>query len=500
MVSFRGLEPPAWVLAGIESGRIAAVCLFAYNVESPAQLRRLTDALHLAARRAGRYPPLVGIDQEGGQLMAVTGGATELPGNMALGATRSPELARQAGAVLGRELLALGCNLDFAPVLDLADHLESAVVGTRAFSDDPQLAAVLGAATIDGLQSSGVLATAKHFPGHGDTALDSHDLAPVVSRSRAQLDLAELLPFREAIAAGVEAVMSAHVRYSALDDVPATLSPAILGTLLRDELGFGGLAITDAMDMKAVADAPAPERALQAIRAGADLVLLGHLPDQERLIDELEPHFRRASLARIDEARAALRSGFPDPGILGCREHLDLAQEIADRAVTVVRGGEQLPLSLSREEELGLLLVLAGDLSPADSSASVEQALGRQLRTRHPRVTEVMVPADSSREQLDQALRKVRDCRLVVVGTVNAVADRRQAQILTRLEAGEARVVHLALRSPADAIISPGASICLCTYGIRAVNTEAAVRALFGEIEATGLLPVRLPERPVPLA
>lgn len=489
MVSFRGLFPPEWVLDGVTEGRIAAICLFAYNVASPAQLRGLTDSLHEAARRGRVPPPLIGIDQEGGQLMAVTGGTTELPGNMALGATRSPELAEKAGRLLGLELLALGCNMNFAPVLDLAGHLESAVVGTRAFGDEPGRVAELGAALIRGMQSTGVVATAKHFPGHGDTALDSHHLAPVVARKREQLSSAELVPFRAAIAAGVGAVMGAHVRYPHLDDRPATLSKAVMSDLLRTELGFEGLAVTDAMDMAAVADGPAELRAREALDAGADLVMLGHLPDQAELLRALEPHYRRASLERIAGARRRLPRDLPRLESIG--NGRGLAQEIADRAVTLVRGSGQLPLRLEPEERLGLILPRVGDLTPADSSSRVELRLPEQLRARHPNL-EVVEDGNGP--------FALTACGAVIVATSNAVSDDDQREVVEKLSQSGVDLIHLVVRSPADALITPPHVPCVCTYGIRAANTEAAVRVLFGEMEPTGVLPVRLPERKASIA
>src|SRR5688572_17576366 len=175
MFSFHGLTPPSEILEAVRAGRAGAFCLFAHkNVESPAQVRRLCEALHQAAREGNQPPPIIGIDQEGGQLIAITMGATELPGNMALGATRSPELARKAGYVLGRELLAMGINMNFAPSLDVNTHPDNPVIGIRSFSDDSHLVAELGAALIEGMQAQGVMASAKHFPGHGATATDSH--------------------------------------------------------------------------------------------------------------------------------------------------------------------------------------------------------------------------------------------------------------------------------------------------------------------------------------
>ena len=300
MFSFEGYTVPKEILAGVQRGQIASFCLFGHwNGDAPTQVRTVTDALRRAARAGDQPVPLIGIDQEGGQLMAVTHGATELPGNMALGATRSPELAEQAGRVLARELLAMGANLDFAPSVDVNVNPANPVVGIRSFGAEPALVAELGAATIRGMQAEGVIASAKHFPGHGDVSSDTHHNLPVLDHPRARIDAVELVPFRAAIAAGVQAIMSAHILFTTLDaERPATLSRAILHDFLRSELGFSGLVVSDAMDMAPVARYGAVESTRLALHAGADLVLLAHLPDQLEIAHQVHPYAQPEALAR----------------------------------------------------------------------------------------------------------------------------------------------------------------------------------------------------------
>ncbi|HLA45348.1 MAG TPA: glycoside hydrolase family 3 N-terminal domain-containing protein, partial [Aggregatilineales bacterium] len=200
MFSFKGFRAPDAILEGVRSGEISSFCLFAHqNVESLRQLRILTESLYEAAAAGGHPPPLIGIDQEGGQLIAVTKGATELPGNMALGATRSLELAEKAGGVLGRELLALGINLNFAPAVDVNITYTNPAIGIRSFGEDPQAVAAMGAAMIKGMQNEGILACAKHFPGQGDAARDTHNSDAIYSHPLSRLEAVELIPFRRAI-------------------------------------------------------------------------------------------------------------------------------------------------------------------------------------------------------------------------------------------------------------------------------------------------------------
>ena len=287
--TFVGLTPTPDVLAAIRAGRASGVSLYrAKNVESPAQMRDLTAALQ-AARPAGAPPLIVALDQEGGQLQAIGDGATAWPGNLALAATGSTDLARRTGAAIGAELAAMGINVDLAPVCDLLSDPRSPLMGTRTFGDEPALAGRLAAAMVQGIQSAGVAATLKHFPGHGSVAGDSHHGLPVSSVDAATLRSRELVPFRAGIEAGARLVMLGHLAVPALTDghvTPATLAPELARALLRDELGFEGVSVTDALDMGALYSAAGPGAfaaelpaiAVGAARAGLDLLLTAPRP------------------------------------------------------------------------------------------------------------------------------------------------------------------------------------------------------------------------------
>ncbi len=385
MHSFIGHHPPPDILEGVRRGDISSFCLFAdWNVKHPAQLRDLSLALLRAAEDGSQPPPLIGIDQEGGQLIAIANGATELPGNMALGATRSPELAEQAGRVLGRELRAMGLNLNFAPSLDVNVNASNPVVGIRSFGADPELVANLGTAMIRGMRAEGVIASAKHFPGHGDTGTDTHHTAPSITHSLDRMAAVELLPFRRAIAAGLDAIMPAHILFTALDsERPATLSPAILRDYLRGELGFGGLIISDAMDMYAVARFGAAESVRMALQAGIDLVLLAHLPDQMALAERVCHASQPNALVRIQHARAQIPPNLPSLDVVGCANHQRIAQTIADLSITLVRNGGHLPLRPDADDEIAVITPQPSDLTPADTSSSVRIALADAVRQRH---------------------------------------------------------------------------------------------------------------------
>jgi beta-N-acetylhexosaminidase len=274
--SFGGVNAPDWVLRWLERG-LGGVVLFARNIESPDQVSSLTRAL-----RAEHSDLLIATDEEGGDVTRVeyrTG--SSYPGNWALGVVDDTALTEQVAASIAGEMAAVGINFDFAPVADVNSNADNPVIGIRSFGSESGLVARHVAAFVTGLQGQGVAACAKHFPGHGDTSQDSHLELPVVGG-----DLDEALePFRTAIAAGVRSVMTAHVRVPSLDDEPATLSTRILRELLREELGFTGVAITDALEMRAVsASVGIEEGAVRALAAGADALCLGAEVD-DRLVE-----------------------------------------------------------------------------------------------------------------------------------------------------------------------------------------------------------------------
>lgn len=284
LVGFAGHEPTPDLKLLIRDYAISGCVLFSRNVDNPEQLAELVRELQGLARDARHeLPLLIGVDQEGGRVARLKEPWTRFPPLRALGELGSEDLAFRFGAALARELRPCGIRLDFAPVVDVQTNPENAVIGDRSFGDDPSLVGRLGAAVIRGLQGEGVAATAKHFPGHGDTRADSHHELPVVDHSPSRLEDVELRPFREAIKAGVAAIMTAHVLVRELDDqLPATLSEKIVGELLRKEMQFSGVVFSDDLEMKAVAARHAPgEAARMAVQAGCDLLLVCENPDAQ---------------------------------------------------------------------------------------------------------------------------------------------------------------------------------------------------------------------------
>jgi beta-N-acetylhexosaminidase len=356
---FPGTTAPDWLLRRLGEG-LASVGLFGRNIASPEQLASLTAQL-----RSEREDVLVAIDEEGGdvtRLEARTG--SSFPGNHALGAVDDVNLTREVAHELGRRLAECGVNLNWAPSADVNSNPSNPVIGVRSFGADPELVARHTAAYVTGLQSAGVAACTKHFPGHGDTAVDSHHALPRIDAERAVLEERELLPFRAAIAAGTRAVMSAHILVPTLDpDHPATLSLRVLTDLLRGRLGYDGLIVTDGMEMQAIAATYGIERgSVLAIAAGADAICVGGgLADDEtvrRLRDALvsavrsgelpeerlaEAAERVRGLARWATSAPAAEEAPPAPAADVTR--VDIGLVAARRALTVTRADGFTPLT-----------------------------------------------------------------------------------------------------------------------------------------------------------
>ena len=351
MVGFHGHEASADVKKMIHDYGAGSVILFARNVASPEQVAELVRELQTEARAARHeLPLLVAVDQEGGRVARMRAPWTVWPPLRAVGMQGSEETARKMGEALAVELHACGFRLDFAPVMDVDTNPQNPIIGDRSFGADPDLVGRLGVAMIRGLQENGVAACAKHFPGHGDTDVDSHLELPTVEHSRSRLEDVELRPFKKAIEAGVASIMTAHVLVRELDDsVPATLSPRVIDGLLRRALGYDGVIITDDLEMKAVAKCwPPGPLAVLAAKAGCDLLPVCATHDMQ--VEALEGLVRAVESSEIswssmDDACARMRRlkerfvlpwRDPDPkaarAAAGAAERVALARNIADQA------------------------------------------------------------------------------------------------------------------------------------------------------------------------
>jgi beta-N-acetylhexosaminidase len=477
---FDGPQAPGPLIDAIQRGTIGGVLLFAFrdNIHSKAQVRAMLREIQDAARRGGLPPVPVGIDQEGGTVIRIGYRAT-FPSAMAIGATGDPAYAERAGRAVGEGLLADGIAVNHAPVCDVNSNARNPVIGTRAFGDDAARVAEFAAAWVRGSEAVGVATTPKHFPGHGHTSQDSHLVRPEANVDRATLESRELVPFRAAFAAGASGAMTAHVRYPALDPKDgATVSRAILTDLLRGELGFTGLAVTDSLDMKGITDALAPDQIItRAIAAGVDAAMVTTgLDRQLAAAGWIDAGVDAARINEALERTSVFRRRFavevPDDDIDDAPARR-LAAEIAERAVT--HHGPPLP---SLDSRVRVVTFGTARQSFVEETADPLGALERALRTRF-----------GDRLAFGREGQLPEGDGTVVVVTSNAAFQPAQAARARELLASGG--VLCAIRSPYDAALVPSAP-ALLTYSDVPPSLEALAAVIAGERRPTGRLPVRI--------
>ncbi|GGU36058.1 glycoside hydrolase family 3 protein [Streptomyces daghestanicus] len=499
--------------------RVGGVIYFAWahNTRDPHQIAALSDGIQRASLAAERgLPVLISTDQEHGAVARVGAPATLFPGAMAVGAGGSRSDARALGRISGAELRALGIRQDYAPDADVNVDPANPVIGVRSFGSEPAAVAGLVAAQVAGYQGSGVAACAKHFPGHGDTAVDSHTGFPVITHSRAEWARLDAPPFRAAIEAGVDVIMTAHLMVPALDDSgdPATLSRPILTGLLRDELGYDGVVITDSLAMEGVRTKYGDDRVpVLALKAGVDQLL--NPPDLGLAWNAVLTAVREGELteARLEESvlrvlRLKARLGlFRDPytsrrevaRTVGCRAHLAAADRIAERTTTLlVNEGGLLPLSRRRTPRL--LVAGADPASPTGTTGPPTGVLAEALTELGFTATALSTGTSPSAAVVARAVAAAGDADAVVVATYNVTAGSRQAALVRELAATGRPVVAVAVRNPYDVAHLPGAPAVLAAYGWTDVEVRAAARVIAGRVRPRGKLPVPVPRADDPAA
>jgi beta-N-acetylhexosaminidase len=436
--------------------------------------------------------------------------ATAFAGAMALGATGDTELAERVGLAIGTELRAMGVTLVYAPDCDLATNPRNPVVGIRSFGDVPIVVGALAAAMVRGLQAAGVAATVKHLPGHGEPGGDSHLGLPLIERSREELFARELVPFGAAIRAGARVAMAGHLAVPALigrRDVPATLSREVVTDLLRDELGFDGIAVSDALDMGGVRDGDGGPDVTGALLAGIDLLLCGPDPAAQQRVEDglaraferVDPGSRAAARGRLAELRHWL-GGFDQPPIeiVGSAEHRALASELATRSITTIRDRAGL---LGRPLAAGVRVLVVEPrptlLTPADTTASLPAGgLGAAIRELHSDVESIVLEDAVTDADIARVRERARDAGLTILGTVDAPGRPSIVALARGLVSAGGPLIGVALRAPWDADAYPEVGTVLATYGIQAPSLAAAAAALFAGAPLSGRVPVRLASAP----
>jgi beta-N-acetylhexosaminidase len=489
-----------------------------------------------------REPLLISADLEAGAGMRFDD-TLNFPWNMALGATGNPDYARRQGAVTAREARALGIEQIFAPVVDVNNNAANPVINVRSYGEDPAEVARLASAFIEGAQGGGVLATAKHFPGHGDTSVDSHRGLPVINVNRQRLDSIELVPFRAAIASGVGCIMSAHIGLPQIDStqvsplpraeivrplyaeegseagsekatLPATLSPVVLGQVLRRDLGFNGLVVTDALDMSGLTIYfKQDEAAVRALLAGADMLLKPADPDA--IVRGLRDAVRSGRLTekRIEESARRVLAAKYDLGLVqqritpldrierlvSNRDAIALAQEIAEHAITLVRNDAKLlPLTNLRPDARIVNIAITN----GDDRLIIAQPFVAAMTRANRRLETIVLDDRSSDAEVQKALARAQGADIVIASLYGRVRSGQArsvglpepgARALASLINAHAPVIGISFGNPYLLADFPTLQTYLVAYGDMPSLQQAAARAALGQTDITGRLPITLP-------
>lgn len=501
-----GVRTAAELLARYRVGGIIYFA-WAHNTRAPHQIADLSNGIQKASLGLERgLPVLISTDQEHGIVARVGEPATLFPGAMAVGAGGSRSDARTLGRIAGRELRALGIRQNYSPVADVNVDPANPVIGVRSFGADPHSVAELVAAEVKGYESSRVASTAKHFPGHGDTITDSHAELPYIHHTREQWGQLDAPPFRAAIDAGIDSIMTAHIVVPALDasEDPATLSHPILTGILREELGYDGVVVTDSLGMEGVRTKYGDDRVpVLALKAGVDQLL--NPPSLDVAWNAVLNAVRDGELteSRLDESilrvlRLKARLGlFEDPYVshagvdraVGTRAHLAAADRITERTTTLlVNEGDLLPLSRRRQPKL--LVVGADPASPSGTTGPPTGVLADALTGLGFTATALSTGTAPSAATVAEAVAAARDADAVVVGTYNVSATSSQKTLVEQLLATGKPVVAVAVRNPYDVAHLPGVAAYVATYSWTDVELRAAARVIAGKVDPRGTLPV----------
>ena len=442
------------------------------------------------------------------------GGATDFPSLMAVGATGNEEFAYEMGRITAVEARALGVHVPFAPVLDVNNNPDNPIINVRSFGEDPQQVAEMGVAFVRGVQDNGAIATGKHFPGHGDTDVDSHVGLPVILHDRARMDSVELKPFRRAIDSGMRAIMTAHISVPSLNGggrEPSTLSPEVLTEILRDELGFGGIVFTDAMDMSAVASQfRSGEAAVRALEAGADVILMpasvggaiegiveavrsGRLTEDRLDLSVMRVLETKEGVGLHEDRYVSLEE---IPSTVGIPEHEEVADQIARESITLLQNGNDL-------------LPLAGTRSARVMSVSYRRSsdvlagryFNRAMRETYPRLRAIELDGDTSDDRYQELRRVAREQAFVVVGTyvtsVNVSGSFTLPEELVEFVRylGQIGVPHTVVSFGNPYLVAdfPDVRSYLLAWSGSEASQRAAAAAMLGQAPIAGRIPTRIP-------
>jgi len=482
----------------VRTHKIANVILFARNIVSKEQLRTLCEEIQTLVRKECKTDALIGIDQEGGMVTRLSEDCTNVPSAMALSAAGESSYAYECGVMTASELKAMGITVNFAPVLDVNSNRENPVIGVRSYGDTKAKVIAFGLAMAEGLQSKGIMAVGKHFPGHGDTHLDSHLALPKVEADLQGLE-EHIAPFRAAINDGIQGIMSSHILFPALEsqDIPATMSRSILTDFLKGELGFKGLVFTDCMEMQAIGRYYGTvEASLSALQAGADMVCISHhvglackaidLVGEALAQGLLSKEEFSASTAKILQAKEmfAQQEGV-DFALVGGPAHTLRVQEFVEKSICLVndQGFLMGPKPLFVAPRLFNATHVSNPQDALSFAPEMEKRLGGGS---------MVLSDDPHSEEIESVASKAPLYTSVVVGTYNGHLYRGQLALVERLSTLGLPVCAVALRNPYDMATLPPSVQGYATFAYRRDTFDAMAKVLTGKLIPTGTMPVEL--------
>lgn len=494
---FHGTELSEEFISLVKEYKIGNVILFLRNVQSADQLRRLCAQIQELIQAETGYPALIIIDQEGGMVTRLPQDAVNVPCAMALAATGDPENARRASEITIRQLRGLGANFNMAPVLDVNNNPQNPVIGIRSFGDDPQLVAAFGRAALEPYAGSGILCCGKHFPGHGDTAVDSHLGIPRVDKTEEELEKLELIPFRRAAEAGIPAIMISHVLFPKIEkeEIPCTMSRRIVTGLLKEKMGYQGLILTDCMEMGAIRDYyGTPQGTVAAIQAGVDLAEISSTIELERGAAQAVAEAAARGEFDMEEIRASVEKILQfkkkvcyeiDPSLCNREEDRQMARQMSRQAVTCC-SGTPIPAD-ERTFFCGCADYRASGAGNEDGSAGpfpeyMAKAFG---------AVGVVTSKDPDPEEIRRTARQAARYDSIVLSTCNGHLFRGQIALARALAETGRPLTVVALRNPYDIPLLPDCQCAIAAYDYT-TPSFMALEEIFRGGAMTGKLPVKL--------
>lgn len=494
----------------IDKYHVGNIILFTRNITDLKTVFEINQTLQRYAMEKNGYPLFISIDQEGGMVTRIRREATFFPGNMTVAATGNTDYAYQIGKMMGQELFHLGINMNLAPVLDVNNNPHNPVIGVRSYSDSPEVVAKFGTAYVRGLQEAGVIATGKHFPGHGDTSVDSHLDLTSVPHDKKRLQEVELYPFKQAIKSGIDAIMSAHVLFPAYEPerLPGTLSQNVLTHLLRDELGFKGLIVTDCLEMKAISDYYTTEKgALMAVRAGANLLCISHTRERqigafeeiinavetntldEAIINDRVQRILRKKEEMVEKTLTFLEENFKEASqYFLVPAHQAFAQKVADQALTLVGSKTFTP-----SDKKTVFVSPSPQATTIADEKMLEGNIIEAVKANFPEWETIELSLNPSDEEIKEVLNTAKDAEQLIVGSYNANIYHQQEKLLEELKSLSIDLHLIALRNPYDVLNKEVNGVC--TYEYTPLTIQTVIKYLKGEIQPKGSLPITHKER-----